>query len=81
MIYVCFLQLTAYGGSLAYTVSYRTDQQEQSGIRVTSEPDLIIQVSCLTTTGFAWKLRIWLRCPPHESVDFSSSSELVFSEM
>ncbi|XP_029705872.1 LOW QUALITY PROTEIN: laminin subunit alpha-2 [Takifugu rubripes] len=36
-------KLTAYGGNLAYTVSYNTDQQEQSVIRVTSEPDLIIE--------------------------------------
>lgn len=47
--YVCSLQLAAYGGNLAYTVSYNTDQQEQSVIRVTSEPDLIIEVSCPTT--------------------------------
>ncbi|XP_076612601.1 laminin subunit alpha-2 [Chaetodon auriga] len=36
-------KLTAYGGSVLYTVSYNTDQQEQMAIRVTSEPDLIIE--------------------------------------
>ncbi|XP_039981437.1 laminin subunit alpha-2 isoform X2 [Xiphias gladius] len=36
-------KLSAYGGSLAYTVSYTTDHQEQMGIRVTSETDLIIE--------------------------------------
>ncbi|XP_026197124.1 laminin subunit alpha-2 isoform X3 [Anabas testudineus] len=36
-------KLSAYGGSVVYTVSYSTDQQEQMGIRVTSEPDLIIE--------------------------------------
>lgn len=40
-----FLQLSAYGGSVVYTVSYTTDQQEQRAIRVTSEPDLVIEVS------------------------------------
>uniref|UniRef100_A0A8C4I5M9 Basement membrane-specific heparan sulfate proteoglycan core protein n=1 Tax=Dicentrarchus labrax TaxID=13489 RepID=A0A8C4I5M9_DICLA len=34
-------KLSAYGGSVVYTVSYTTDQQKQ--IRVTSEPDLIIE--------------------------------------
>ncbi|XP_071323558.1 laminin subunit alpha-2 isoform X3 [Trachinotus anak] len=36
-------KLSAYGGSVVYTVSYTTDQQEQMPIRVTSEPDLIIE--------------------------------------
>ncbi|XP_061563031.1 laminin subunit alpha-2 isoform X2 [Cololabis saira] len=36
-------KLTAYGGSVVFSVSYTTDQQEQMAIRVTSEPDLIIQ--------------------------------------
>ncbi|KAM7395151.1 hypothetical protein PAMA_006754 [Pampus argenteus] len=36
-------KLSAYGGSVVYTVSYTTDQQEQMAIRVTSEPDLIIE--------------------------------------
>ncbi|KAM6915637.1 laminin subunit alpha-2 isoform 2-T2 [Xenentodon cancila] len=36
-------KLTAYGGSVVFTVSYTTDQQEQMAIRVTSEPDLIIE--------------------------------------
>ncbi|XP_067337909.1 laminin subunit alpha-2 isoform X2 [Channa argus] len=36
-------KLTAYGGSIVYTVSYTTDQQEPMAIRVTSEPDLIIE--------------------------------------
>uniref|UniRef100_A0A3Q3VVE3 Basement membrane-specific heparan sulfate proteoglycan core protein n=1 Tax=Mola mola TaxID=94237 RepID=A0A3Q3VVE3_MOLML len=36
-------KLSAYGGSVVYTVSYNTDQQEQVIIRVTSEPDLIIE--------------------------------------
>ncbi|XP_061742141.1 laminin subunit alpha-2 isoform X4 [Nerophis ophidion] len=36
-------KLSAYGGSVVYTVSYSTDQQEQMAIRVTSEPDLIIE--------------------------------------
>ncbi|XP_061125977.1 laminin subunit alpha-2 isoform X2 [Syngnathus typhle] len=35
-------KLPAYGGTMVYTVSYTVDQQEQ-GIRVTSEPDLIIE--------------------------------------
>lgn len=43
-----FLQLSAYGGSVVYTVSYTTDQREQMAIRVTSEPDLIIEVSFQT---------------------------------
>lgn len=30
---------------MVYTVSYTTDQHEQMAIRVTSEPDLIIEVS------------------------------------
>ncbi|XP_038582234.1 laminin subunit alpha-2 isoform X4 [Micropterus salmoides] len=38
-------KLSAYGGSVIYTVSYTTDQQEQMAIRVTSEPDLIIEGS------------------------------------
>ena len=33
---------------MVYTVSYNTDQQEQRAIRVTSEPDLIIEVSFQT---------------------------------
>lgn len=45
---VFFLQLLAYGGNMVYTVSYNTDQQEQRAIRVTSEPDLIIEVSFQT---------------------------------
>ncbi|XP_044232395.1 laminin subunit alpha-2 isoform X3 [Thunnus albacares] len=36
-------KLSAYGGSVVYTVSYSTDQREQRAIRVTSEPDLIIE--------------------------------------
>ncbi|XP_023808537.1 laminin subunit alpha-2 isoform X2 [Oryzias latipes] len=36
-------KLTAYGGIVTFTVSYTTDQQVQNAIRVTSEPDLIIQ--------------------------------------
>uniref|UniRef100_A0AAQ5XDM4 Laminin subunit alpha 2 n=1 Tax=Amphiprion ocellaris TaxID=80972 RepID=A0AAQ5XDM4_AMPOC len=36
-------KLAAYGGSVVFTVSYTTDQQEQMAIRVTSEPDLIIE--------------------------------------
>ncbi|KAF6732239.1 Laminin subunit alpha-2, partial [Oryzias melastigma] len=36
-------KLTAYGGIVTFTISYTTDQQVQSAIRVTSEPDLIIQ--------------------------------------
>ncbi|XP_050927753.1 LOW QUALITY PROTEIN: laminin subunit alpha-2 [Lates calcarifer] len=36
-------KLSAYGGSVVYTVSYTTDQQEQMAIRVTSEHDLIIE--------------------------------------
>ncbi|KAM4522105.1 laminin subunit alpha-2 isoform 5-T5 [Odontesthes bonariensis] len=36
-------KLTAYGGSVVFTVSYTTDQQEQMAIRVTSQPDLIIE--------------------------------------
>ncbi|XP_076023918.1 laminin subunit alpha-2 [Genypterus blacodes] len=35
-------KLSAYGGHLVYTVSYATDQDEQS-IRVTTQPDLIIE--------------------------------------
>lgn len=30
---------------MVYTVSYTTDQQEQTRIRITSEPDIIIEVS------------------------------------
>ncbi|XP_056283362.1 laminin subunit alpha-2 isoform X3 [Pseudoliparis swirei] len=36
-------KLTAYGGSLVSSVSYTTDQQEQMAIRVTSQPDLVIE--------------------------------------
>ncbi|TDH00593.1 hypothetical protein EPR50_G00190060 [Perca flavescens] len=36
-------KLSAYGGSVVYTVSYTTDQQEQMAIRVTSQPDIIIE--------------------------------------
>ncbi|XP_074471145.1 laminin subunit alpha-2 isoform X1 [Sebastes fasciatus] len=36
-------KISAYGGSVTYTVSYTTDQQEQAAIRVTSQPDLIIE--------------------------------------
>ncbi|XP_029351939.1 laminin subunit alpha-2 isoform X3 [Echeneis naucrates] len=36
-------KVSAYGGSVVYSVSYTTDQQEQRPIRVTSEPDLIIE--------------------------------------
>ncbi|XP_056150110.1 laminin subunit alpha-2 [Lampris incognitus] len=36
-------KLLAYGGSLSYTVSYTTDQQQQTAIRVTSQPDLVIE--------------------------------------
>ncbi|KAM4601168.1 laminin subunit alpha-2 [Polymixia lowei] len=36
-------KLSAYGGSLVYTVSYTTDQQQQTAVRVTSQPDLIIE--------------------------------------
>ncbi|XP_041661168.1 laminin subunit alpha-2 isoform X10 [Cheilinus undulatus] len=36
-------KLTAYGGSVVYTVSYSIDQQQQRAIRVTSEPDVIIE--------------------------------------
>ncbi|XP_026175287.1 laminin subunit alpha-2 isoform X3 [Mastacembelus armatus] len=36
-------KISAYGGSMLYTVSYTIDQQEQRAIRVTSEPDLIIE--------------------------------------
>lgn len=45
LVLFVFAQLSAYGGSVVYTVSYNTDQQEQVIIRVTSEPDLIIEVS------------------------------------
>ncbi|XP_051908452.1 laminin subunit alpha-2 isoform X2 [Hippocampus zosterae] len=37
-------KLLAYGGTMVYTVSYTIDQQDQI-IRVTSEPDLIIEGS------------------------------------
>ncbi|CAN9507937.1 unnamed protein product [Ophioblennius macclurei] len=36
-------KISSYGGSVIFTVSYTTDQQEQALIRVTSEPDLIIE--------------------------------------
>ncbi|XP_047184475.1 laminin subunit alpha-2 isoform X7 [Scophthalmus maximus] len=36
-------KLKAYGGSVVYTVSYTTDRQGQVAIRVTSEPDLVIE--------------------------------------
>ncbi|XP_071058103.1 laminin subunit alpha-2 isoform X1 [Pseudochaenichthys georgianus] len=36
-------KISAYGGSLVYTVSYTTDQPEPMAIRVTSQPDLIIE--------------------------------------
>ncbi|XP_040920201.1 laminin subunit alpha-2 isoform X7 [Toxotes jaculatrix] len=36
-------KLSAYGGIVVYTVSYTTDQQDQMALRVTSEPDLIIE--------------------------------------
>ncbi|XP_028295898.1 laminin subunit alpha-2 isoform X3 [Gouania willdenowi] len=36
-------KLTAYGGSVVFTVSYTMDQQEQVAVRVTSEPDLVIE--------------------------------------
>uniref|UniRef100_UPI003AAF5012 laminin subunit alpha-2 n=1 Tax=Centroberyx gerrardi TaxID=166262 RepID=UPI003AAF5012 len=36
-------KLSAYGGSVVYTVSYTTDQQQQAPIRVTSQPDLVIE--------------------------------------
>ncbi|CAB1436741.1 unnamed protein product [Pleuronectes platessa] len=36
-------KLAAYGGSVVYAVSYTTDQREQRAVRVTSEPDLIIE--------------------------------------
>ncbi|KAM8831426.1 laminin subunit alpha-2 isoform 5-T5 [Spinachia spinachia] len=36
-------KLSAYGGSLVYTVSYTTDQQEPMAIRVTSQTDLVIE--------------------------------------
>ncbi|XP_069017691.1 laminin subunit alpha-2 [Embiotoca jacksoni] len=36
-------KLSAYGGSVFFSVSYTTDQQEQRDIRVTSEPDLILE--------------------------------------
>ncbi|KAG8011413.1 Laminin subunit alpha-2 [Nibea albiflora] len=36
-------KLSAYGGSVVYTVSYTTDQQEQRAFRVTLERDLIIE--------------------------------------
>ncbi|XP_062292940.1 laminin subunit alpha-2 [Scomber scombrus] len=36
-------KLSAYGGGVVYTVSYTIDQREQIAIRVTSEPDLIIE--------------------------------------
>ncbi|XP_068198951.1 laminin subunit alpha-2 isoform X1 [Antennarius striatus] len=38
-------KISAYGGTVSYTVSYNTDQLEQTAIRVTSEPDLIIEGS------------------------------------
>ncbi|KAM4529659.1 laminin subunit alpha-2 isoform 2-T2 [Fundulus diaphanus] len=36
-------KISAYGGDVVFTVSYTTHQQEQVAIRVTSEPDLIIE--------------------------------------
>nr|XP_004550571.2 laminin subunit alpha-2 isoform X4 [Maylandia zebra] len=36
-------KLSAYGGNVIFTVSYTVEQQEQVSIRVTSEPDLIIE--------------------------------------
>ncbi|KAK5616507.1 hypothetical protein CRENBAI_009395 [Crenichthys baileyi] len=36
-------KISAYGGNVVFTVSYTTHQQEQVAIRVTSEPDLIIE--------------------------------------
>nr|XP_057947713.1 laminin subunit alpha-2 isoform X3 [Doryrhamphus excisus] len=36
-------KLSAYGGGVVYTVSYITEQQEEMPIRVTSEPDLIVE--------------------------------------
>lgn len=47
-VYLHF-QLPAYGGLISYTVSYKTDE-EQTAIRVTSEPDLIIEVSFIKQT-------------------------------
>ncbi|XP_029318613.1 laminin subunit alpha-2 isoform X4 [Cottoperca gobio] len=41
-------KISAYGGSVVYTVSYTTDQQEQMAIRVTSQPDLIIEGGGIT---------------------------------
>uniref|UniRef100_A0A3Q3D5A7 Basement membrane-specific heparan sulfate proteoglycan core protein n=1 Tax=Hippocampus comes TaxID=109280 RepID=A0A3Q3D5A7_HIPCM len=43
-------KLPAYGGTMVYTVSYTIDQQDQI-IRVTSEPDLIIEVSLQSRYG------------------------------
>ncbi|XP_015224723.1 PREDICTED: laminin subunit alpha-2 isoform X9 [Cyprinodon variegatus] len=36
-------KISAYGGDVVFTVSYTTHEQEQENIRVTSEPDLIIE--------------------------------------
>ncbi|XP_038127225.1 laminin subunit alpha-2 isoform X2 [Cyprinodon tularosa] len=36
-------KISAYGGDVVFTVSYTTHEQEQGSIRVTSEPDLIIE--------------------------------------
>ncbi|XP_055362120.1 laminin subunit alpha-2 isoform X6 [Betta splendens] len=36
-------KLSAYGGSVVFTVSYSTDQPDEMAIRVSSEPDLIIE--------------------------------------
>lgn len=57
-------QLPAYGGLISYTVSYKTDQQDPTAIRVTSEPDLIIEVNFINQTQL--KMLNTVHVPPQD---------------
>lgn len=70
-------KLTAYGGSVVYTVSYTTDQQEQTRIRITSEPDIIIEGGGLKIISGRYGLPVYPSTPVTNQITLFPENFLV----
>ncbi|XP_055088114.1 laminin subunit alpha-2 isoform X4 [Periophthalmus magnuspinnatus] len=70
-------KLAAYGGNVVYTVSYTVDQQEQTAIRVTSEPDLIIEGGGIRIANGRFGLPVYPSSPATQVVSLLPENFLV----
>ncbi|XP_077409138.1 laminin subunit alpha-2 isoform X2 [Vanacampus margaritifer] len=69
-------KLPAYGGTMVYTVSYTIDQEEQI-IRVTSEPDLIIEGGGITIMDRRYGRPVYPSSPSTSSIALLPENFLV----